>query len=221
VNLSQQEASTPDSLGAAHFSPVGEKPRFPNAVGMKVAAELCAAQRKEIQMTPQEQRIVIAEVERLKREANDVRQILTIADNERDAAQKELESLRNAVFNAIGCLPAISQEDHLADVALAVKAQAAELARLRKCEAELKAWEAERFHGDAKTNTLPKFLAGLVEIGRERQGIQSGNEQSEPVALRRKVAAAEGMAEAFENHRCGCQNQELRAALAAWKEANK
>jgi len=30
-------------FAAAPCSPVGEKPRFPNAIGMKVAAELCAA----------------------------------------------------------------------------------------------------------------------------------------------------------------------------------
>lgn len=37
---------TQNATGAFHAascSPVGEKPRFPNAVGMKVAAELCAA----------------------------------------------------------------------------------------------------------------------------------------------------------------------------------
>lgn len=37
------DAQRGQSLAAAHCSPVGEKPRFPNAVGMKVAAELCAA----------------------------------------------------------------------------------------------------------------------------------------------------------------------------------
>ena len=42
----------------------------------------------------------------------------------------------------------------------------------------------------------------------------------ENLNLRLKVAAAEGMAEAFESHRCGCQNQELRVTLAAWQEAN-
>lgn len=39
---------------AAHCSPVGEKPRFPNAVGMKVAAELCAA------LKPVCERIIVA-----------------------------------------------------------------------------------------------------------------------------------------------------------------
>ena len=47
------------------------------------------------------------------------------------------------------------------------------------------------------------------------------NQESELASLRLKVKAAEGMAEAFENHRCGCQNQELRAALAAWKAGSK
>ena len=45
--------------------------------------------------------------------------------------------------------------------------------------------------------------------------------ETECVALLRKVTAAGGMAEAFEHHRCGCQNQELRAALAVWNKANQ
>ena len=39
--------------------------------------------------------------------------------------------------------------------------------------------------------------------------------------LRKCEAGATAMREAFESHRCGCQNQELRDALAAWNEANK
>ena len=39
--------------------------------------------------------------------------------------------------------------------------------------------------------------------------------------LRKCEVGATAMRDAFESHRCGCQNQELRDALAAWQEANK
>lgn len=50
-----------------HCSPVGEKPRFPNAVGMKVSAELCAA------LKPVCDRLIVAgSLRRLKPTVGDV-----------------------------------------------------------------------------------------------------------------------------------------------------
>ena len=69
---------------------------------------------------------------------------------------------------------------------------------------------------DPPDGNSPALLTLAAEVRRLRE-----EDRNELSSLRLKVKAAEGMAEAFENHRCGCQNQELRAALAAWNKANK
>ena len=114
---------------------------------------------------------------------------------------------------------------------------------LRKCEAGAAAMRdaLQRIVGDGFKFPLEHYNAIAfgalnVEAGREllaeverlrfgcNQVAQVAFERDEAVrenlTLRSKVAAAEGMAEAFESHRCGCQNQELRVTLAAWQEAN-
>lgn len=70
------DAQRGQSLAAAHCSPVGEKPRFPNAVGMKVAAELCAA------LKPVCERLIVAgSLRRRKQTVGDV-EILYIGKTE-------------------------------------------------------------------------------------------------------------------------------------------
>ena len=64
-----------------------------------------------------------------------------------------------------------------------------------------------------RTNAVPHNVPELAMFCRKLE--------RELTSLRLKVTAAEGMAEAFEHHRCGCQNQELRAALAVWNKANQ
>ena len=94
---------------------------------------------------------------------------------------------------------------------------------LRKCKAGEAALDAHIAAGRdllAEVEML-RFEMAKSQIPTTVDAVEREEWRQERDALRLKVTAAEGMAEAFENHRCGCQNQELRAALAAWQEANK